>query len=489
MTFRPKPEPSVERVFSEAERTAIYDVIYHRRDVRNEFKPDLLDPTVLERMLKAAHAAPSVGLSQPWRFILIRDPARRSKIKQAFERANAEAREMFSDNKKQEYAALKLEGIASLAAGLGAERFVLDDGWFGSRDDDAQSLGDWEVDLRKYPQGLAPLSEHVRAQGMSFGLWFEPEMVNQNSQTYRAHPDWVLGDQDQILGRQQMVLNMALPDVREFLFDRISKVLSEHAIEYIKWDHNRVLPLADAAQTRGTYELLDRLRKANPNVEIESCASGGGRVDFGILERTHRVWLSDSNDALERLKIQHNAALFLPMVVTGSHVGPRTCHTSGRTLDIRFRAWVAAQRHMGFEMDPRELTPEDADILRTITMWWRDNRAWMAKADILRLESADPSVIAEQQLAQDGGKFVVFAGKIATSSQILPRPLRLSSLAPEAIYRIELLNCDQAPSLSRGDQLIKCAPLELSGAYLMDNGLTLPWSFPETMWVVKGTVL
>jgi len=111
MTFRPKHEPSVERVFSEAERTAIYDVVYHRRDVRNEFKPDPLDPTVLERMLKAAHAAPSVGLSQPWRFILIRDPARRSKIKQAFERANAEAREMFSDNKKQEYAALKLEGI------------------------------------------------------------------------------------------------------------------------------------------------------------------------------------------------------------------------------------------------------------------------------------------------------------------------------------------------------------------------------------------
>ena len=207
------------------------------------------------------------------------------------------------------------------------------------------------------------------------------------------------------------------------------------------------MPLADALKTRGTYELLDVTLRV-----------GEGWILVSL--RTHRVWLSDSNDALERLKIQHNAALFLPMVVTGSHVGPRTCHTSGRTLDIRFRAWVAAQRHMGFEMDPRELTPEDADILRTITMWWRDNRAWMAKADILRLESADPSVIAEQQLAQDGGKFVVFAGKIATSSQILPRPLRLSSLAPEAIYRIELLNRDQAPSLSRGDQLIKCAPLE-----------------------------
>lgn len=383
----------------------------------------------------------------------------------------------------------ELKEIASLAAGLGAERFVLDDGWFGSRDDDTQALSDWEVDPRKYPEGLDPLIEHIHSEGMSFGIWFEPEMINPDSNIFRAHPEWALGGEDQILGRQQMALNMALPEVRDFLFDRISKILNDHAIDYIKWDHNRVLPTPDAAQTRGSYELLDRLRTVHPNVEIESCASGGGRIDFGILSRTHRVWLSDSNDAIERLKMQHNAAIFLPLAVTGSHVGPRTCHTSGRTIDIRIRAWVAAQRHMGFEMDPRELTKDEATDLRNVTGWWRENREWMTKADILRLDSSDPAVIAEQQLSQGGDQFVVFAGKAETSTQIAPRPLRLTRLTPNATYRIELVNRDDAPALSRGDQAIKTEPLELSGAYLMNHGLTLPWSFPETMWVVKGTLL
>ena len=167
---------------------------------------------------------------------------------------------------------------------------------------------------------------------MGFGIWFEPEMINPNSDVYRAHPEWALGNEDQILGRHQMVLNMALPEVRSYLFERISTILSDNAIDYIKWDHNRVLPMPDAAQTRGSYALLDELRQTFSEVEIESCASGGGRIDFGILKRTQRVWLSDSNDALERLLMQHNAAIFLPSVVTGSHVGPRKCHTSGREL-------------------------------------------------------------------------------------------------------------------------------------------------------------
>lgn len=380
----------------------------------------------------------------------------------------------------------ELQDIATRAADLGAERFVLDDGWFGRRDDDTTSLADWVIDQRKYPDGLTPLIDHVHGLGMTFGIWFEPEMINTDSDTYRAHPNWVLGDDDQILGRQQLVLNMALPAVRDYLFDRIGAVLADNAIDYIKWDHNRVLPMPDADQTRGTYALLDRLRTAFPQVEIESCASGGGRIDFGILERTHRVWLSDSNDAIERLNIQHNAALFLPMVVTGSHVGPRTCHTSGRTIDIRFRAWVAAQRHMGFEMDPRELSDDEAQVLRDVTAWWKANRHWTTTADILRLDSADPAVIAEQQLAQDGAQFVVFAGKADTSAQIAPRPLRLTGLDPDRHYRIELVNRADAPRLSRGDQAIKSAPLTLSGAYLMNHGLTLPWTFPETMWVVKG---
>ncbi|MEO1779556.1 MAG: alpha-galactosidase, partial [Pseudomonadota bacterium] len=330
------------------------------------------------------------------------------------------------------------------------------------------------------------LRDDFMAQGMSFGIWFEPEMINQNSDIFRAHPDWALGGEDQIMGRQQMALNMALPAVQSFLFERISHILDRHDIEYIKWDHNRVLPMPDAAQTRGSYTLLDRLRARFPHVEIESCASGGGRIDFGIMQRCQRVWLSDSNDATERLRMQHNASLFLPMAVTGSHVGPRTCHTSGRTLDIRFRAWVAAQRHMGFEMDPRELTEDEAQVLRDVTGWWKHNRDWMHGADILRLDSADPAVVAEQHLEQGGAQFVVFVGKQATSAQIAPRPLRLTRLTPEAKYRVELVNREDAGHLSRGDTALKSGPIVVSGAYLMYHGLTLPWSFPERMWVIKG---
>jgi alpha-galactosidase len=379
-----------------------------------------------------------------------------------------------------------LKDIANRAADLGAERFVLDDGWFGQRDDDTTSLSDWEVDPRKYPDGLGPLIDHVHSCHMTFGIWFEPEMINPDSELYRARPDWALGGEDQTLGRQQKALNMALPDVRDFIYDRMAAILSKYPIDYIKWDHNRVLPAPDAAQTRGSYALIDRLRADFPHVEIESCASGGGRIDFGILSRTQRVWLSDSNDALERLRIQHDAALFLPLTVTGSHVGPRRCHTSGRTLDISLRAWVAAQRHMGFEMDPRELTEHETSVLKDVTSWWKHNRSWMQRADILRLDSADPAIIAEQHLAEDDSRFVVFAGKAATSTQIAPRPLRLTRLDPDAQYEIRLMNRITAPALSRGAPVLKTRKITVSGTFLMKHGLTLPWSFPETMWVIEG---
>jgi alpha-galactosidase len=379
-----------------------------------------------------------------------------------------------------------LQDIASRAAALGAERFVLDDGWFGRRDDDRTSLGDWDIDPGKYPDGLGPLIDHIHDLGMSFGIWFEPEMISPDSECYRAHPEWALGPADQTLGRHQMALNMPLPEVQDFLYGKIAAMLSTYDIDYIKWDHNRVLPAPDAAQTRGTYALLDRLRADFPMVEIESCASGGGRIDFGILTRSQRVWLSDSNDALERLRIQHNAALFLPATITGSHVGPRKSHTSGRVLDIRFRAWVAAGRQMGFEMDPRELTEEEAQVLKEVTDWWKANRIWMARADILRLDSADPAIVAEEQLAEDGARFVVFAGRAEASAQIAPRPLRLTGLDAMAHYRVEIINRGDAPNLSRGAPSLKVGPQMMSGQYLMHHGLTLPWSFPETMWVIEG---
>lgn len=380
----------------------------------------------------------------------------------------------------------ELKSIASRAADLGAERFVLDDGWFGLRDDDTSSLGDWFVDRRKYPDGLTPLIEHVKSLGLEFGIWFEPEMINEDSNLFRSHPEWVLGPLDQVRGRQQLCLDMSRDDVRTYLYDCISEILSTNDIGYIKWDHNRVLPAVDASQTEGTYALLDRLRADFPNVEIESCASGGGRVDFGILNRTQRVWLSDSNDALERQRIQHDAALFLPASVTGSHVGPRKCHTSGRTLNMKFRAWTAAQRHMGFEMDPRELTDEEAGILKDVTGWWKANRNWMMRADILRLDCPDPAVIAEQQLAEDKSRFVVFAARLRPSDQILQPPLRLTGLEAEAQYRVALTNRDDAPELSRGSPFLKENDLVASGQYLMSHGLLLPWCFPEMIWVLEA---
>ncbi|WP_136645620.1 alpha-galactosidase [Tabrizicola sp. YIM 78059] len=380
-----------------------------------------------------------------------------------------------------------LAEIATRAAALGAERFVLDDGWFGRRDDDTSSLGDWTVDRKKWPDGLNPLISHVHSLGMAFGLWFEPEMVNPDSDLFRAHPDWMLGPREQTTGRHQMVLNLSRPEVRENLFHQISAILTEYPIDYVKWDHNRLLPVVDASQSRGIYELLSRLRAAHPGVEIETCASGGGRIDAGILAHTHRVWLSDSNDALERLRIQHDAALFLPACITGSHVGPRHCHTSGRVLPMAFRAWVAAQRHMGFEMDLRELTDEEALTLARVTRWWKANRGWMMAGSILRLDSDDPAVTAELQLAADGGRFVVFAGQAEASRQMLPRPLRLTGLDPEARYEIRLLNAEDAPRQSRGPNALKAGPLTLSGRALMTHGIQLPVAWPATMWVVEGT--
>jgi alpha-galactosidase len=263
-------------------------------------------------------------------------------------------------------------------------------------------------------------------------------------------------------------------------------VLAEYPIDYIKWDHNRLLPVVDAAQTRGIYELLGALRKAHPMVEIESCASGGGRIDAGILAHTQRVWLSDSIDGIERLRMQHDAALFLPAAVTGSHVGARRSHTAGRVLPMSFRAWVAAQRHFGFEMDLRTLTDDEAAVLKAVTEWWKANRAWMMAGTICRVDSDDPAVVAEVQVAADGGRFVLFAGQGETSVQMLPRPLRLAGLDPDATYRLRLVNPEDAPPQSRGPNALKSGGLTLSGRVLMQRGLLLPVAWPATMWVVEG---
>ncbi|GAB4354040.1 MAG: hypothetical protein Kow0026_12460 [Oricola sp.] len=383
----------------------------------------------------------------------------------------------------------ELKEIASRAADLGAERFVLDDGWFKGRNDDTTSLGDWTVDERKYPHGLTPLVEHVQALGMRFGLWFEPEMVNPESDLCRAHPDWVLGPASQPSGRNQLVLDLSNPAVCEYLFQAVSAILSRYPVDYVKWDHNRVLTGGSPAQTFALYALLERLNDAFPDVEIESCASGGGRTDYGILAYANRVWLSDSNDAGERLRMQHEASRWLPPEFQGSHAGPRVCHTSGRVLPMGFRAWVAAQRHMGFEMDPRELTDGEAGTLKKATAWFRANRDFLFAADHYRLESNDPEVFAEAFVATDKARFVLFRGQAGPSSQVAARPFPLAGLDTGSLYRIRLVNPeDVTPKLNRhsASGLLGGKPVCLSGAALLSGALRAPNAFPDTMMVFEG---
>ncbi|MBX9815316.1 MAG: alpha-galactosidase, partial [Sphingomonas sp.] len=278
----------------------------------------------------------------------------------------------------------RLIALAERAAVLGVERFVLDDGWFVGRRDDRAGLGDWRVDPVKYPRGLAPLAERVRALGMDFGLWVEPEMVNPDSDLYRAHPDWVLRlpGVPALTARHQLVLDLARAEVRDHLFAALDALLRALPIAYLKWDHNRHLAPAGGAdaragyraQTLGAYALIDRLRAAHPAIEIEACAGGGGRIDAAIAARTHRFWTSDNLDAVSRIGIQRGFLHFMPPERMGAHVGAAPAHATGRTQAMAFRAAVALPGHFGVELDPATLDAADAETLRAAIARYKDLR-------------------------------------------------------------------------------------------------------------------
>jgi alpha-galactosidase len=261
--------------------------------------------------------------------------------------------------------------LATSAAEIGIERFVLDDGWFEGRNDDSSSLGDWWTDHQKYPNGLKPLAEHVTGLGMEFGLWVEPEMVNPDSELYRAHPDWALATPGRptITARNQLVLDMARPEVADYLFGKIAALLDELPIAYLKWDHNRDLTSAGATpryrrQVQAAYAMMDRIRAAHPHVEIEACAGGGGRIDAGIAAHTHRFWTSDNIDAVSRVSIQRGFLQFMPPELMGAHVGASPAHATGRGQSMDFRGGVALPGHFGVELDVRQLHESDRDALR-----------------------------------------------------------------------------------------------------------------------------
>ncbi|MFM7889068.1 MAG: alpha-galactosidase, partial [Actinomycetota bacterium] len=244
----------------------------------------------------------------------------------------------------------RVRKLVDVAASIGVERVVLDDGWFGSRRSDRIGLGDWQVSKAVWPNGLRPIADYVASKGMEFGLWFEGEMVNPDSDLYRSHPDWVLSEAGRTPAtwRHQLVLNLANPDAFDYVLQATSKVISDSNVRYIKWDHNRVLVdagyLGRAAihkQTLAIYKLFKELKERHPGLEIESCSSGGGRVDFGVVEYVDRFWVSDNNDALARQQIQRWTMQFMPPELLGTHIGPTPGHQTGRELALSFRAVTA----------------------------------------------------------------------------------------------------------------------------------------------------
>jgi alpha-galactosidase len=390
-----------------------------------------------------------------------------------------------------------LKAQATAAAELGIERFVLDDGWFGKRNDDTTSLGDWDIDPRKYPDGLKPLVDHVTGLGMQFGIWFEPEMVNPVSELYKAHPDWALTIEGRPIleSRTQLVLDLTRTEVSDYLFGKIDAVLSNHAVSYIKWDMNRDLTHAagrdgkakTAAQTRAVYALMDRIRAAHPNVEIESCASGGGRIDYGALKRTHRVWTSDCTDALERLEIQRGASVFVPPEILGSHISASPNHQTGRRHTLAFRALVAIAYHLGVELNPLELTDKERDELKVyIETYKRLRDLFHAPGASFRMEPLDGRYVWGAASAE---KIVVIVAQGPQMVGEQPPPLRL----PEQItqfggqWRIKtVLPAEpQFIRISEGQKalLSGAVTFALSSAGLA--GLPLPMLTPESALLLE----
>ncbi|MER7893436.1 alpha-galactosidase [Micromonospora sp. NPDC094482] len=394
----------------------------------------------------------------------------------------------------------RLRALADHAVEVGVERFVLDDGWFRGRRADTAGLGDWYVDDEVWPDGLHPLIDHVTGRGLQFGLWVEPEMVNPDSDLFRAHPEWVLATPGRLppSWRNQQVLDLARPEAYEHLLGRLDALLTEHpGIGYLKWDHNRDLTEAGHdgrpgvhAQTEAIYRLLDELRRRHPGVEIESCASGGARVDLAILARTDRVWASDCNDALERLAIQRWTGLLLPPELVGSHIGPERSHTTHRVHDLGFRATTALFGHYGIEWDIASISPAERAELAAWVALHKRLRPLLHTGRTVRVDHPDPAVWAHGVVAHDGSAAVYAVSRLATSVAQFPGAVRLPGLDRRRRYAVRPVEGAPAPAtLQRTEPAWLPAGVTLTGAALATVGLQVPALHPEQAALFEVTAV
>ncbi|MDO3680878.1 alpha-galactosidase [Paenibacillus ehimensis] len=346
----------------------------------------------------------------------------------------------------------KIEAIAKDAAELGIELFVLDDGWFGKRDSDTSSLGDWTVDRNKLPDGLEDLAARVKSHGMEFGLWVEPEMVSPDSDLYRRHPDWCLHvpHRRRTEARNQLILDLSREDVRTYLFEALSGIFSTVPVSYVKWDMNRNMTeigsaeLAAARQTEtahrymlGLYELMDKLVTRFPHILFESCSGGGGRFDPGMLYYMPQTWTSDDTDAVERLKIQYGTSMVYPVSSMGAHVSAVPNHQVGRITPLTTRGDVAMSGNFGYELDLTKLPAEEKDIIKQQVALYKENRRLIQNGDLYRLKSPfSGNETAWMLVSEDRREAMVFYFQVLGVPNGPLRRLRLKGLQTELDYRV-----------------------------------------------------
>lgn len=386
-----------------------------------------------------------------------------------------------------------LKELADHAAAVGVERYVLDDGWFTGRRNDSAGLGDWYVDEQVWPDGLGPIVDHVTGLGMEFGLWFEPEMINPDSDLARKHPDWILAPTASRLpieARNQQVLNLAIPQAFDYILERIDTILSAYAISYVKWDHNRELLEAGTQttgkacvheQTLAVYRLFQELKLRHPLVEFETCSAGGARVDLGILAFTDRMWTSDCIDALERQQIEANTGLLLPPEIMGSHIGSGIAHTTGRRHDLSFRAATAMFGHMGIEWNLSEASAHELSELADWISLYKAHRELLHSGVVVRLALPDDSHWVHGVVSTDKSEAIFASTQLETSYNSVPQRVRLAGLDAEKDYQVSALG----PNI--GLEYLPQAwkpqwwgqTITIPGSLLMRGGLQLPTQRPE----------
>ena len=391
----------------------------------------------------------------------------------------------------------KIKAIVDAAAEVGVERFVLDDGWFNLRRHDQAGLGDWVVDKSVWPNGLGPIIKYINAKGMEFGLWFEGEMINPDSDLFRAHPEWILHEAGRTppLWRHQQVLDITHPGAYDHVLGQVDAILSEYNIAYIKWDHNRVLVdaghLGQASvhnQTAAIYRLFAELKRRHPKLEIESCASGGARIDLGVIDYVDRFWTSDNNDALERQTIQRWTGIAIPPELLGTHIGPRPGNQNRRVTEINFRAITAFFGHAGIEWDITRATPAEIEVIKSWTALYKSKRNLLHSGKTIRVDHPDQNSYVYGVVAQDRSEALFAIAARDMSESTFPAMARIPGLAPEKIYTVKALSdAGVAQTMQRGYPawMLNPAGIKLSGAELATIGVRPPILPPENAILIE----